>query len=135
MGEQREYFLASGVQDTEFERFVFALEWVRGRFPAMTLGAFATFLSVARTNRTGGITPTELAEKLRQPLPTIFRQCNQLADGLPGKPGMNLLKKVIDASDGRAKKLTLSLKGLGVLTGMQDILSIDIPSADEVPLP
>jgi DNA-binding MarR family transcriptional regulator len=131
VGEQREYFLASGAKDTEFERFVYALEWVRGRFPAMTLGAFTTFLSIARNNRRGGITPTELAEQLRQPLPTIFRQCNQLSDGLPGKPGMNLIKKVIDASDGRAKKLTLSLKGLGVLTGMLDILSIEIPFADD----
>ena len=130
MGEYREYFLASGAKDTEFERFVYALEYVRGRFPSMTLGAFATFLSIAKHSVKGGIAPTDLGEKLRQPLPTVFRQCNQLSEGLPGKPGMNLIKKVIDASDGRSKKMILTLKGLGVLTGISDILSIEMPFLD-----
>lgn len=131
MGSQREIFLASGVKDTEFERFVHAIEFVRRAYPSMTLGAFATFLSVANHGSKGGISPTELGERLEQPLPTIFRQCNQLSEGVPGKPGMNLLRKVDDAKDGRSKKLMISVGGLNLMSGVLDILSIEMPGAGE----
>lgn len=130
MNMRREIFLANGVEDSEFERFVYALEFVRRRFPSMTLGAFATFLWIAKRSPNGGIAPTELGERLKQPHPTIFRQCNQLADGLPGKPGMGLVRKVSNANDGRSKNLVLAMAGLELIAGVHDILSTEIPISE-----
>ena len=121
MKERREQFLASGRPDTEIERFMYALEFVRHRYPMMTLGALSTFLAVARVSPEG-TTPTELGQTLGMPLPTIFRQCTQLSDGSPGKPGMGLLKKTGNDTDGRSRKVRVSLTGLHLSNEINDIL-------------
>jgi DNA-binding MarR family transcriptional regulator len=125
MAQHREIFLSTGLPDTPFERFVYAVEHARRRYPSMTLGAFATFLSIARHHRAERITATALGEELDLPLPTIFRQCNQLADGLPGKPGMGLIKKVGDADDARLRQLSLTLGGMGLVAEIASILSVE----------
>lgn len=125
MGELRDRFRASNPNPTRWDRFAAALEYTRRRYPLMTIGALATFVAISKASRSEDVTPSEIAGILDQPLTTIFRQCDQLSDGVRGKPGMGLIKKVPGSVDARERVLKVSLSGLKLLTDLSELLGTD----------
>lgn len=126
MGELRDRFLADGRPDTPFERFSAAVEYTRRIYPQMTIGAFATFVTVASLRgRSLPSTATTLAAQLGVPVTTIFRQCDQLSDGVRGAPGMKLLNKEQGEKDSRERALKITIDGLNLLTGIHDLIAPD----------
>lgn len=123
MGMYRELFLASGRPQTAFGAFQFALEVVRKRHPLMTVGTLSTFFYIVERARLGPLTATDVADELELSTTTVFRQCDQLAEGVNGKNGMNLIKKVPHPEDARARVLALSFKGLQLSTDLKDLFT------------
>lgn len=124
MSELRDKFLADARPDTAIERFAAAVEFTRQRYPQMTVGALATFLAVASRNKKSlPTTATDLASSLGLSVTTVFRQCDQLSDGVRGAPGMKLIKKMKGDGDSRENYLTVSIAGLALLTGVLEIIA------------
>lgn len=127
MGQYRDHFLSTGVADTEFNRFCYAVEHSRKRFPIMTIGTLSTFLAIAEYGRTEALTPSALAERLALSFTTVYRQCDQLSEGARGQPGLGLIKKIVRAEDARARVMVITLKGLAFHSELMDILQNDGP--------
>lgn len=126
MGELRDRFLADGRTDTAGDRFAAAVEFVRQKHPQMTVGSLATFLAIATRNRESlPTTATHLAAHLGLPVTTIFRQCDQLSDGVRGASGMNLLMKKKREKDSRENSLSVSIDGLALITGILELIDPD----------
>lgn len=115
--------------DETMQRMQECLESCRARFPSMTLGSLATFLTIARMEAEGArVTATDISIRISAPAPTIFRQCNMLADGVPGKPGMRLVEKVQKEEDGRSYELRLSDLGSEMLHEMAAYMEPELAS-------
>lgn len=125
MGELRDRFLAANPSPTLWDRFAAALEHSRQSYPLMTIGTLATFMAISRAQRSADVTPSQIAVMLDLPLTTIFRQCDQLTDGVRGKPGMGLIKKIPGSVDARERVLKVSLAGLQLLTDLAELLGIE----------
>lgn len=123
MGQFRDQFLASGDGITPLDAHQYMLDHVRRRFPLMTVGTLSTFLFIGGRWRGEPTTPTEIAERKGIPLPTVFRQCDQLSRGVAGRNAMGLIEKVPSAKDGRARALRPTLKGIQLLIEINDILT------------
>lgn len=123
MGMYREIFLASGRPQTAFGAFQFALEVVRKRYPLMTVGTLSTFFYIVERSRSGPLTATDIADDLQLSSTTVFRQCDQLAEGVNGRNGMQLIKKGPHPDDARARALILSWSGLQLWTDLNDLFT------------
>jgi DNA-binding MarR family transcriptional regulator len=107
---------------SDLDTFTRAVELARKRYPLMTVGTLGTFLHIVRADKGNELTPTAIAKRLGVPFTTIYRQCDQLCEGVRGQPGMKLVKKRETSTDGRARELVVTLEGLAFMQELRNVL-------------
>lgn len=108
---------------SDLVRFAAALEHARKKYPLMTIGTLATFLAIVTAEEEEEVGPTALAKRLNLPFTTVYRQCDQLADGIGGAGGMKLIKKSASGSDGRSREVSATVSGLMFMRDLRALLT------------
>jgi len=114
----REFFQKHNITWSEMENLLMTF---RDQRPDLTVGAFTTFIFIARRtapnsdNSTEVLTITDISEQLKVSYPTAARHCDLLSDGVRGKPGLQWIRKEL-LSDQRSRKVVLSETGMKMLT-------------------
>lgn len=102
---------------SQLEQLLKAFRKIR---PDLTVGAFLTFLFIARRSAASNdpsapdLTISYIAEQLELSFQTAARHCDLLSEGLRGKPGLNWITKK-PLKDQRAKAVSISAAGTTVI--------------------